>query len=149
MQKETACRRSLLLSAAVPWNGQSAKGFPGDGKFSIVLPGIPWYNRREKQKCGGLRVRQHPQACTGESPPIQRHQTVSAWNIIRHSTLVCKGCLCRICSCHFLLGGICFSHCADLPAQCFCFLTGPRGRKRPWESRLNYRKEYSPQKTKR
>lgn len=56
-----------------------------------------------------------------KSPPIQRHQTVSAWDIIRHSTLVCKGCLCCIYSGHFLLGGICFSHCAGLLCAVFLF----------------------------
>ena len=36
-------------------------------------------------------MRQHPQACTGANPPIQRQPTVSAWDIIRHSILVGKG----------------------------------------------------------
>ena len=35
-------------------------------------------------------------------------------------------CLCRICSCHFLLGGICFSHCVGLHCPVFLFCPAPQ-----------------------
>jgi hypothetical protein len=73
----------------------------------LALPEIPWYNRHEKQKCGGLRVLEHPQACTGEN-----HTYTTASNRIRkgyYTTFhpyLSKGAFAVFVSCHFLLGGI-------------------------------------------
>lgn len=85
------------------------------------------YNPLEKQKCGSLRVLEHPQACAGAQPPTQRPSGRTAWNIIRHlgspfqepfslspypgvfcriifglCTVVCVPCLCRMRSVCFL-----------------------------------------------
>ena len=56
------------------WISRSFKGacpLFGPGKRLAIVPHF-CYTRHEKQKCGSLRVRQHPQACTGANPPTQR-----------------------------------------------------------------------------
>lgn len=64
-----------------------AKTFP----ISIANRAGFCYNRRTNKKCGGLRVLQHPQACTGEHTTYTTASTVSAWDIIRYLPPVCKG----------------------------------------------------------
>ena len=88
--------------------------------------------RHRKQKCGGIRVRQHPQACTGENTTYTTVPTASAGNIIRHFTLFCKGWSCRICPrehfCRVEHGIHTVRACS---ARCFCFLPAPRRRRPP------------------
>ena len=53
------------------------------------------YNLCEKQKCGSLRVLQHPQTCAGASSPTQRPFGRTAWDIIRYSATLRKWWFCR------------------------------------------------------
>ncbi len=59
---------SLLLPFQVQQGRRTPKKSPGKclGKHLANTP-HSCYNRLEKQKCGSLRVLQHPQACTGTS----------------------------------------------------------------------------------
>ena len=59
---------SLLLPFQVQQGQRTPKKSPGKclGKHLANTP-HSCYNRLEKQKCGSLRVLQHPQACTGTS----------------------------------------------------------------------------------
>ena len=54
------------------------------------------YNRHEKQKCGSLRMRQHPQACAGAETT---YTTAPGWphrmDIIRRFRSSRKGWICR------------------------------------------------------
>lgn len=83
--------------------------------------------RHGKQKCGGLRVLAHPQACTGETPPIQRFQPHPQGILYDISPFFVKGGLVVFAGGSILLGGIRFSHCAGLPCAVFLFSPGTPG----------------------
>lgn len=89
------------------------------------------YNRHEKQKCGSLRMRQHPQACTGaETTYTTARIGRTAWILYDDSAPHARGgfavfapCLCRIKSVRSL------RRVGPHPARRFCFSPNLRGRK--------------------
>lgn len=77
-----------------------------------------------------MRVRQHPQACAGARPTYTTAIGRTAWDIIRHSGLSCKGRFCRCILVPVLHKSFRFLRCVGVsPARRFCFSPGARGRK--------------------
>ena len=86
------CGRHKESPPALPHSQSAGAADPIRRPFPpLALRAVSCYNRHEKQKCGSLRVGQHPQACAGVEPT---YTTAERPHRMEYDTTVrpfCKG----------------------------------------------------------